>query len=249
MLRKIFNGQVVFGALLVLLSAALYWLHYLLFHDAHHIFIYLVGDIAFIPIEVLIVTVILHQILSVRERRAKLEKLNMIIGAFFVEMGTDLLTFISNHDPELASIRRELLVKGDWTDRQFREMDRRLRQRPYRVIIQKMDLAQMKAMLVPKREFMLRLLENQNLLEHEDFTNLMWATFHLTEELMRRRQLSDLPASDYAHLALDVERMYGALVVRWLEYMKHLKENYPYLFSLAMRTNPFDESASPVVKA
>lgn len=29
--------------------------------------------------------------------------------------------------------------------------------------------------------------------------------------------------------------------------MKHLKESYPYLFSLAVRTNPFDPAASPVV--
>ena len=27
-----------------------------------------------------------------------------------------------------------------------------------------------------------------------------------------------------------------------------LKDNYPYLFSLAMRMNPFDQEASPVVK-
>jgi hypothetical protein len=33
----------------------------------------------------------------------------------------------------------------------------------------------------------------------------------------------------------------------WLEYMEHLKDNYPYLFSLAMRVNPFDKTASPVV--
>jgi hypothetical protein len=26
-----------------------------------------------------------------------------------------------------------------------------------------------------------------------------------------------------------------------------MKENYPYLFSFAMRTNPFDEQASPIV--
>jgi hypothetical protein len=30
--------------------------------------------------------------------------------------------------------------------------------------------------------------------------------------------------------------------------MEHLKINYPYLFSLAMRTNPFDRQASPVIK-
>jgi hypothetical protein len=38
------------------------------------------------------------------------------------------------------------------------------------------------------------------------------------------------------------------LVQQWLEYVKYLKDNYPYLFSLAMRTNPFDQTASPFVK-
>ena len=26
----------------------------------------------------------------------------------------------------------------------------------------------------------------------------------------------------------------------WIVYMKYLKNNYPFLFSLAVRTNPFD---------
>ena len=30
--------------------------------------------------------------------------------------------------------------------------------------------------------------------------------------------------------------------------MHYLKNNYPYLFSLAMRLNPFDEKATPEVK-
>jgi hypothetical protein len=29
--------------------------------------------------------------------------------------------------------------------------------------------------------------------------------------------------------------------------MRYLKNNYPYLFSLAMRTNPFDQNATPVI--
>lgn len=50
------------------------------------------------------------------------------------------------------------------------------------------------------------------------------------------------------HLAGDVDRVYGLLARFWLEYMRYLKGNYPYLFSLAVRTNPFDECASPVVQ-
>jgi hypothetical protein len=30
--------------------------------------------------------------------------------------------------------------------------------------------------------------------------------------------------------------------------VEYLQQNYPYLFSLAMRSNPFDETASPVVR-
>jgi hypothetical protein len=35
-------------------------------------------------------------------------------------------------------------------------------------------------------------------------------------------------------------------MLEWLAYMKHLKHAYPYLFSLAMRTNPFEAEASPI---
>jgi hypothetical protein len=65
---------------------------------------------------------------------------------------------------------------------------------------------------------------------------------------MHREDLAHLPSSDVAHLAGDVRRVYALLVRHWLDYMKYLKENYPYLFSLAMRTNPFDDTATPTVR-
>jgi len=33
----------------------------------------------------------------------------------------------------------------------------------------------------------------------------------------------------------------------WLSHMEHLKSDYPYLFSLAVRSNPFDPNASIAV--
>jgi hypothetical protein len=49
-------------------------------------------------------------------------------------------------------------------------------------------------------------------------------------------------------LKVDAQRIYKQLMHEWLEYMKYLKANYPYLFHLAMRTNPFDKAASTVIK-
>jgi hypothetical protein len=93
-----------------------------------------------------------------------------------------------------------------------------------------------------------RLLENPTLLEHESFTDLLRAVFHLAEELAYREDLSQSPGTDRAHLEGDINRAYHLLVHQWLDYMEYLKMNYPYLFSLAMRTNPFDRQASPIVK-
>jgi len=103
--------------------------------------------------------------------------------------------------------------------------------------------------LIGKRNFLLHLLNNPNLLEHDSFTNLLGAVFHLAEELAARRQVERLSNTDYQHLSGDIHRVYTLLISEWLDYMHHLKKNYPYLFSLAMRTNPFDPNASIYVTA
>lgn len=242
------SWQIILGFSLILLSAVFYVLHFILFRDAHHIFIYLIGDVAFVFIEVLMVTMIIHQLLSIREKRARLEKLNMVIGAFFSEVGTRLLTYFSDFDPKLEDIRKELVVTADWSDKHFTSVSNRLKDYNYGVEIQKVELEYLRDFLVGNRDFLLRLLENPNLLEHEAFTGLLRAVFHLTEELESRENIRQLPENDYKHLANDIERAYILLVHEWLRYMKHLKDNFPYLFSLAIRINPFDQSASPIVQ-
>jgi hypothetical protein len=240
--------QIILGLSLVVLSVVFYLIHYTIFRDAHHIFIYMIGDIAFVFIEVLLVTLIIHQLLSVREKRARLEKLNMVIGAFFSETGAGLVTYFSDFDPKLERIKQELIVRPNWSEKEFSALSKRLKSYDYGVEIRKVELEYLRDFLIGKRDFLLRLLENPNLLEHESFTELLRAVFHLTEELQNREDISQLPDSDYEHLAGDIRRAYVLLVQHWLDYMKHLKDNYPYLFSLAMRTNPFDQSASPIVK-
>ena len=245
---KHIKWQLLFGTALVLLSALWYFAHYLIFHDVHHIFIYLIGDIAFVPIEVLLVTLIIHQLLDRKEKHARLEKLNMVIGAFFSEVGTRLLTVLSDNDPGLDDIRKGLIITADWSSQEFSRADKHLRNYEFGVDMQKIDLDQLRDFLVEKRDFMVRLLENPVLLEHASFTELLRAVFHLTEELASREDVTQLPDSDREHLAGDIIRAYTILGDSWLDYMKHLQGNYPYLFSLAMRTNPFDMEASPVVK-
>jgi hypothetical protein len=240
--------QLIVGVGLVVLSAVFYFLHYVIFRDPHHIFLYLLGDVAFVFIEVLLVTLIIHELLNQREKRSRFEKLNMVIGIFFSEAGTKLLTFLSARDPHLDKIPEELLVKDGWSEKNVSRLGEQLNEYNYGLEIKNEDLSQLKVLLRDKKDFLLRLLENPSILEHESFTDALRAVFHLAEELDYREDFERLPNSDRTHLAGDMKRAYRFLAYQWLFYMEYLKRNHPYLFSLAIRMNPFDRNASPIVK-
>jgi hypothetical protein len=139
-------------------------------------------------------------------------------------------------------------VKYNWSEQEFKDVNKSLNKYEYMVEIIKINLSDLRSHLIEKRDFLIRLIENPILFEHESFTGVLRAVFHLTEELQSREDIVNLPPSDYKHLTGDIKRVYGLLVKQWLDYMKHLKSNYPYLFSLAMRTNPFDKEATPIVR-
>jgi len=240
--------QILLGVLLVAVSVILYDIQINLFHAPRDTYFYLIQDLAFIPIQVLLVTLILNQLLNVREKHSMLNKLNMVIGTFFSEVGTELLKSIVEFDQNTDKIREELLVHGAWTDHQFAAVIKRVRGNDFRIEYTGSDLEALRTVLLGKRDFLLGLIENPNLLEHETFTELLWAVFHLTEELAVREDVRNLPPADGNHIAGDIKRAYTILIVEWLAYMRHLKHDYPYLFSFAVRTNPFDPNASPTVR-
>jgi len=123
---KDIRWQVMLGIFLIILSVIVYYIHFLIFHDSHHIFIYFVGDVAFVFIEVLLVTLLLHQLLEMREKKNRLEKLNMVIGAFYSEVGTNLLIYFSNLDPDIDQIKKDLIVTKEWTHEEFLDVSKKL---------------------------------------------------------------------------------------------------------------------------
>ena len=245
---KKLSWQIILGLMLLLLAALLHYVHYLIFRDTHHIFIYLLGDFAFLPIEVLVVTLIVDRVLSVREKRTMLDKLNMVIGAFFSEVGLKLILHFSKFDLNSANVKKELWNVDAWNEKDFIKASKMVGKFKFSLNCTSGDLTGLKEFLSQRRSFLLRLLENPNLLEHESFTALLWAVFHLTEELEYRTDIGNLPESDYNHISGDMKRAYIILVGEWIAYIRHLKNNYPYLFSLVSRINPFNDNASPIVR-
>jgi len=249
-MKKVFNWTVNVSLLFIAASALTYTIHYLLFRDTHHIFIYMIGDFGFLFIDVLLVVLFIERILSRREKQAKMKKLNMVIGTFFSEVGMDLLKKFSTFVDKAESLEKKLKVTPQWGKKDFKDAIISAQEFSYEIKIDKDKLCELRDFLIDKRSFMLRLLENPNLLEHESFTDLLWAIFHLTEELVfREDKLEELPQEDYNHIANDLKRAYSQITSVWIAYTGHLKESYPFLFSLAARINPLDPKATPIVSS
>jgi hypothetical protein len=242
------NWTLSVSLVLIGASALTYTIHYLIFRDLHHIFIYMVGDIAFLFLDVLLVILFIERLLTQREKKVLMNKLNMVIGTFFSEVGMELLRKFSFFVRNAESLEKELEIRPEWNKKDFRKAITEARNFSYEIKIDKSHLSQLRDFLLSKRPFLLNLLENPNLLEHERFTDVLWAIFHLTEELaFREDKLENLPESDYEHLAGDMKRAYSQLTGEWMSYAEHLKDSYPFLFSLVARINPMNPHASAIV--
>ncbi|HBG60417.1 MAG: hypothetical protein A2Y03_00270 [Omnitrophica WOR_2 bacterium GWF2_38_59] len=245
-MRKKPNWKIYASVVMIALSALFYYIHYLIFRDAHHIFIYLLGDIAFVFIEVLLVSIIINQVLNEWEKKSNLRKLNMVIEVFFSEFGKQLLGYLSAFDQNLDRIKKRIVCDDGSCDLDLKPAFRLMKKYKSKIDIESVDLNKLAAFLKSKRGFLTNLLQNPTLLEHETFTETLMAIFHITEELSAR-DLKKLSEVDRVHTKGDIERGYNSLMKQWLSYMQYTKTHYPYFFLFAMRTNPFNDKTTVLI--
>ena len=182
-----------------------------------------------------------------REESFRRQKLHTVTGLFFSELGTSLLRQFTQLDPKLDALHQILKVSNEWKDKDFNKAKKSLEEHQHIIDSRRGDLLKMREYLQNRANFLLGILENPILQEHGNFADLLRAIFHLRDELLNRVDLSEMPDADRQHLEGDIVRIYNFLVIEWLSHMHYLKDNYGYLFSLALRVNPFDPDASPVV--
>lgn len=233
------------GVILIGLSVILHVVHYLIFRDLHHVLLYFMGDLAFIPFEVFIVSLVIDRVIEGRERKHVLEKLNMLIGLFYSEIGNSLLMKFAHADVETCyTIKDEFKFDFGTTSKDFDRANQIIKEHVCKIDLGQMDLIQLKKELGDHKSLLVNLLSNPSLLENESFSNLLLAVFHLNEELAMRELFetpSDMSKADADHIKVDIERAYRSLSVEWVSYMRHLKVNYPFLYLTACEKNPFSK--------
>ena len=239
--------KLIAGIGLVTLSLAIYTIHFLIFQDFHHILIYFVGELAFIPLEVLIVTLIIDQMLESREKTAADGETEHGHRHLLLHNRDPLLSLLSKADPCIDTLRPSLVVRDHWNDREFTAVKSTVGNYACGVKEARSILTHCGRSCLQNEEFMMRLVENPMIFEHESFTDLILAISHMTEELKSGTACLPPGRDIRPTSAADCRRVYSLLVPEWVRYMEYLQGHYPYLFSLAMRKNPFDTSASVVI--
>lgn len=249
---NLFNGKhwrLTLGIVLVIVSIVAYVLVAYLSRDTSTVLFYIGIDFAFLPIDICIVILIFEAILEKKEKENLHDKLYLVIGAFYTEIGDSLLTSISHITQDRNKIAKVLDLNEKWSHDDFEKASKEIM-----LIVNNLDdvpeeyyfnyLVDLKDLLLGKRDFLLRLFENPIFFEHEAFSDLMLAVLHMTEELKARDSLVDVSIPDYLHLLNDIKRAYILLIKEWLIYLEHLSVEYPYMFFLSVRKNPFNDECT-----
>ena len=170
----------------------------------------------------------------------------MILGVFFSEIGDELLETFTKINASSDEIIKNLENIENWSKKDYQNAYKHLETKgvTFNPSIKEEEIPkyinELKGVFDGKREFLVGLIENPNILEKDSFSNLILAIFHLEDELKYRIQPEEVDIADFRHIVGDIDRVYSKLTLEWLKYLEFLNKHYPYMSSIALRTNPFN---------
>ena len=221
---------IVVSLILVALSVIMFGVHYLVFGQGVNTAYYSLMNLCFIPINSLVVTLILDKLIDHKSKKERMEKLNMLVGLFFTELGYKLmhLIIVADKDGKNAITCFENLD----------EVERQIRAHNYSIDINEIDLDAVMDILFKNSNMLVNLISNESITQHEIFTDLLMSVMHLRDEITfyKNDKKGEL---DIGHLEKDVLRVYENISLQWVDYLRYLNKNYPFLYNNAIRVNPF----------
>lgn len=220
------KNQRIIVFILALLSVLIYGIQIMLFHDPKTTGFYFLQDMAFMPLTVLIATILIGSLLQRYERKEMIERTRLLTSTFFTEVGEDLLQPLilsaSCYDEVV-----ELLKSKAYSEK---EVKQRIRDMHLKVRLTPELIQSIKNLLEEHQMFMTITASNPILLEHEKYTDMLWALFHLKDEI-RMRGTENLSEESMQHLELDSKRVLELLLLNWVDHTRYVKKEYPYFYA------------------
>ena len=152
------SWKIRFAIIMFVLAVVIFLARYLIFGDGEEIIAYLWKHIGFIPIDILIVAFLLEGIMGKKEHEAILEKIDMLMGTFFSELGNDLIRELSKVNANKINTENLKDIKN-WNDKDYDNKMKELKANgiDFKADIPKEEreefLSNIHSILVDKREF------------------------------------------------------------------------------------------------
>jgi hypothetical protein len=233
------RGLIIFFSVL---SIVLLIIHHWIFHEnGYWASFLLLHEIALMPLEFVVVTLGLEQILELTHKRENQARISMIESVFFSESGSDMLRYLfsCDADKDIEEIRSIMDVQRDWSAKQIRQARAAVKNITYEVDSSKIDFFGLHYHLSTRHSYFLKVIENPALSGHERFTELLLHIYHLWEELECRTDLYNLPPDDREYLCKAVNAVYKELAIEWMQNATDLLLHQPERLHHVIRTNPF----------
>ena len=220
----------VISFILIALSSIMFFIHYLIFGQALNTAYYSLMNLCFIPINSLVVTIMLEKLIDYRSKKDRIEKINMLVGIFFTEVGGKLMHFIIDADKDAKNYITNF--------EDLNKIKKCLYEYNYKVDMKYIDLCAIKNILVEHNNLFVTLISNESILQHQIFTDLLMSVIHLRDEIIFIEKDKD-SGFNINHLENDVIRVYKNISIQWISYLEYLNKSYPFLYNNAIRVNPF----------
>lgn len=220
----------VISFILIALSAVMFLIHYLVFGQALNTAYYSLMNLCFIPINSLVVTIILEKLIDYRAKKDRIEKINMLVGIFFTEVGGRLMHLIIDSDKDAKNYITNF--------EDLNNIKKCLNEYDYKVDMNNIDLCSIKNILLENNNLFVTLISNENVFQHQIFTDLLMSVVHLRDEIIFMEKDDSLELN-INHLENDVIRVYKNISIQWISYLEYLNKSYPFLYNNAIRVNPF----------
>lgn len=243
MYKKI-NGSIVLSTGLLIISMIIYAIHYIIFGHAEDTISGIILSLGYVPLGMIYEILILDKILEAREKIKSTNKINMLMGSFYHEIGNRILNLIVEGDRSIKEVQVYTQVSLLWEADQFQTLSEVLTSYKCDLDIDNINLDEINNMLDLESKFLLSLITNPMLDEYEDFGNMIMSLLHLRDELQSRFYNKMLMDYEKIHIRNDICRVYRHLLLQWVDYMKHLKDVYPELYVKALINSPFDSRDS-----
>lgn len=237
--KKKYREPIITGIVLLSLSLILFFIQTRVFNDLNKALSLLCSNIAFIPLNVFLTAFVIDTLFERRNKYHKIEKLIMIEGVFFSEFGTELLEKFARHDKNIKVLSDEAHINKNWGPSEFKKFNSVINNHQFDVDINTISLRKVSNIINDNKDFLISIITNPTLMEHELFSEMAVAIFHIREELQDIYVHTEYDTFNREHIKEDFSILYKLMTQTWIIYMKHLQEEYPTLFKKAMIHNPF----------